>query len=123
MTSGFRPMGKITSPPPRVGTSTPCPGPEKKTKPRPDGRTGSPILELQSNPFLQTIRYISMYIYIIHKYNITYFFLSPCTSCRAVTALKLGALAPDDTRAKLYVAAPPSKCYDFEHQTLDNLYG
>ena len=50
-------------------------------------------------------------------------FLSPCTSCRAVTALKLGALAPDDTRAKLYVAVQPSKCYDFEHQTLDNLYG
>ena len=34
-----------------------------------------------------------------------------------------GALAPDDTRAKLYVAVQPSKCYDFEHQTLDNLYG
>ena len=31
-----------------------------------------------------------------------------------------GALAPDDTRAKLYVAVQPSKCYDFVHQTLDN---
>ena len=64
-------------------------------------------------------------MYVMHVMYVMYvmFFLSPCTSCRAVTALKLGALAPDDTRAKLYVAVQRSKCYDFEHQTLDNLYG
>ena len=71
------------------------------------------------------VMWVMFVMYAMHVMYVMYvmFFLSPCTSCRAVTALKLGALAPDDTRAKLYVAVQPSKCYDFEHQTLDNLYG